>query len=124
MALAAEEGESEALPARVGRAEAIALAQTGLSSPLTVLLWKVPRVAPQKRDRIIGDKVDPAANLSLLSRAQPCQAKVGVETAGHSLKELLVWFPGGGEDHLLVLAEGADEAIIRRQRAERTWIDI
>src|SRR5690349_423292 len=47
-----------------------------------------------------------------------------METTRHSLKQFLVWLPGGGPDQFLIAAKAADQTVARHLRIERTRIDI
>ena len=69
-------------------------------------------IACQERRNIIGNQIDLSANLFGLSRIKTTEAKIGMKTTSHPLKEFLVWLPGGREYQLLVPAEGANQSIV------------
>ena len=81
----------------------------------------IPRL---ERRKIGRHQVDLAADRLRLARLEPADAEVGMEADDHTLKELLVRLPGGGDELLAVGRDAADQAVRGNDRRERPRVDI
>src|SRR5438105_9709164 len=83
---------------------------------------KILFISFEQARHIVGDDVDFAADFFGLAGVKPAKPEVGVQTTPDTLKQLLIGFPGGGPNQLLISAETANQTVAGGQRTERARV--
>ena len=106
----------------MGPAELCGICFQSLVRSLFAVFRKIFLISFEQTGDIVADNIDFAANFFGLAGVKPAKPEVGVQTAPDTLKQLLIGFPGGGPNQLLISAETANQTVAGGQRTERARV--
>ena len=88
------------------------------------VLREILSVAFQQGLHIVFDKIDFPFDASGLARLESPKPEVAMEATSDPLEKFLIGFPCGGEEHLVVGGEAADETVVRDVLVEGARVDV